>query len=295
MILHGEKEKRCLNRVRQSAFWKDGKVIVNPVDKKNFQDASDEAFQKNQIWYINPDFYKCCFGLEEEDRIEIIEILRNARTNEIASNFPDFVFDYGFIEHFQISSSKLSRKGAAHTKKMMEFKAGIQKDIEKTIAECNEYLQIQNASDKYWAISNPEHTYEFLKGSFKAHWKKHIRSLEAYSGNKDCGIFMIEYTDRALEMFENIYSDWKNGMSQGDMRAPERILDYRLSRDKAMLEYIYGYRNQIKYVVFVYSSGVEVIRVENIPYITNPLPWQYTVKDKNVKHIVSNKMIIKNT
>ena len=48
-------------------------------------------------------------------------------------------------------------------------------------------------------------------------------------------------------------------------------------------------------VVFVYSSGVEVIRVENIPYITNPLPWQYTVKDKNVKHIVSNKMIIKNT
>lgn len=106
---------------------------------------------------------------------------------------------------------------------------------------------------------------------------------------------MIEYTDMALEMFENIYSDWKNGMSQGDMRAPERILDYRLSRDKAMLEYSYGYRNQIKYVVFVYSSGVEVIRVENIPYITNPLPWQYTVKDKNVKHIVSNKMIIKNT
>lgn len=50
------------------------------------------------------------------------------------------------------------------------------------------------------------------------------------------------------------------------MKVIERILDYRLSRDKAMLEYIYGYRNQIKYVVFVYSSGVEVIRVENIPY-----------------------------
>ena len=178
---------------------------------------------------------------------------------------------------------------------MMEFKAGIKNDVEKTQAECNEPYQIQNISDKYWAINNPEHTYEFLKGSFKAHWEKHIRSLEAYSGNKDCGIFMIEYTDMALEMFENIYSDWKNGMSQGDMRAPERILDYRLSRDKAMLEYIYGYRDQIKYVDFVYSSGVEVIRVENIPYITNPLPWQYTVKDKNVKHIVSNKMIIKNT
>ena len=100
---------------------------------------------------------------------------------------------------------------------------------------------------------------------------------------------MIEYTDMALEMFENIYSDWKNGMSQGDMRAPERILDYRISRDKAMLEYIYGYRNQIKYVVFVYSSGVEVIRVENIPYITKLLPWQYTVKAKNVIHIVSKK------
>ena len=29
------------------------------------------------------------------------------------------------------------------------------------------------------------------------------------------------------------------------MKVIERILDYRLSRDKAMLEYIYGYRNQI--------------------------------------------------
>lgn len=287
--MHGEKEKRCLNRVRQSAFWKDGKVIINPLDEKNFQEVSDEAFQKNQIWYINLDFHKNCFGLEEKDRSEIVEILRKAKPNERASDFHDFVFDCGFIEHFQISSSKLSRKGAAHTKKMMEFKAGIKKDVEKTKAECNEFLQIQNASDKYWAISNPEHTYEFLKGSFKIHWEKHIRSLEAYSGNKDCGIFMIEYTDMALEMFENICSDWKNGMSQGDMRVPERILDYRLSRDKAMLEYIYGYRDQIKYVVFVYSSGVEVIRVENIPYITNLLPWQYTVKAKNVIHIVSKK------
>lgn len=57
----------------------------------------------------------------------------------------------------------------------------------------------------------------------------------------------------------------------------------------------YSIADGIRDVVFVYSSGVEVIRVENIPYITNLLPWQYTVNAKNVKHIVSNKMVIKNT
>lgn len=44
----------------------------------------------------------------------------------------------------------------------MEFKAGIKNDVEKTQAECNEPYQIKNISDKYWAINNPEHTYEFL-------------------------------------------------------------------------------------------------------------------------------------
>ena len=50
---------------------------------------------------------------------------------------------------------------------------------------------------------------------------------------------MIEYDESALGMIECVYTDWINGMSQGDMRKQEDFKNYRLSRDKKILNYIY--------------------------------------------------------
>ena len=112
-------------------------------------------------------------------------------------------------------------------------------------------------------------------------------SWEKYAGNKEIGIFMVEYPELALSMCENVYVDWINGMSQGDMREEEQIRCYRLSRDKKLLNYIYQYKEQIKYVIFVYCNGFEIIRLENISYLLKVLPWDYVIYPMMVQTVSS--------
>ena len=128
-----------------------------------------------------------------------------------------------------------------------------------------------------WAFQNPAHSYTFLIDSFKQNWERHLESYQKYSGKKDIGIFMIEYPETALAMCENVYGRWIDGMAQGDMREQESFKDYRLSRDKALLNYMYDFRNEIKYVIFVNPQRVEVIRTENIPYLLQLMPWDYAI------------------
>lgn len=104
-----------------------------------------------------------------------------------------------------------------------------------------------------------------------------MESYKKYSGKKDIGIFMIEYPEIALAMCENVYGDWTDGMAQGDMREQESFKDYRLSRDKELLKYIYDFSSVIKYVVFVNPVRCEVIRTENIPYLISLMPWDYCI------------------
>ena len=113
--------------------------------------------------------------------------------------------------------------------------------------------------------------------SFKQNWKRHLESYKKYLSKKDIGIFMIEYPEIALAMCENVYGDWIDGMAQGDMREQENFQDYRLSRDKELLKYIYDFKSVIKYVIFVNSVRCEVIRTENIPYLIRLMPWDYLV------------------
>ena len=66
-------------------------------------------------------------------------------------------------------------------------------------------------------------------------------------------------------------------MSSGDMREEEKFKFYRLSRDKKLLNFIYQYKDKIKYVIFVYCNGFEIIRLENIPYLLDLMPWDYYI------------------
>lgn len=88
---------------------------------------------------------------------------------------------------------------------------------------------------------------------------------------------MIEYNESALGMTECVYTDWINGMSQGDMRKQEDFKNYRLSRDKKILNYIYQFKDKIKYVIYVYRDGFEIIRTDNIPYLLKLMPWDYMI------------------
>lgn len=190
---------------------------------------------------------------------------------------PDFIFQKGFIEHFQVTSSKTTRKGAEHKKDEQAFKSAVQKEQEEVRKQWEHEMECNTLRSTSWTFEYGAHSYEDLKKSFQDSWEKHLQSLEKYNGTKEIGIFMIEYDESALGMIECVYTDWINGMSQGDMRKQEDFKNYRLSRDKKILNYIYQFKDKIRYVIYVYRDGFEIIRTDNIPYLLKLMPWDYMI------------------
>lgn len=217
------------------------------------------------------------FGLLKEDIDEINNILKNTKNNEKLSEFPDFIFENGFIEHFQITSSKTNKHGAKQLEEVSLFKNKVEKETKRFKEECNDNLDCNKIRSKHWAMKYPKHSYKYLCNSFKKNWENHIESLNRYTGNKDIGIFMLEYKDQALEMYENVYADWIDGMTTGDFKEPEIVKTYRLTRDKKLLKYIYSFKQYIKYVIFVYGKECEIIKSESIPYLLKLMPWDYVI------------------
>ena len=275
--MRGDCELKCLNFVKNLVFCKNGQPMQDPFTYKTYLDVSNDEFKEDRTTLVNSECHKSYFGLVENDREEFESVLRVAQPNPDASHFPDFIFENGFIEHFQVTSSAVTRKGATHTKKESEFRRRVDDDTKKLKAEWNETPSFDNVRAKSWAFTNPSHSYEFLDDSFRHNWEHHLESYEKYTGPKKIGIFMVEYPEFALAMCENIYQDWINGMSQGDMREQEEFHEYRLSRDKDLLQYIYQFKNIIKYVIFLNHTRIEVIRTENIPYLIKLLPWDYVI------------------
>lgn len=285
--MRGEKEQKCLDLIKNAIFTNDGIPIQHPYTNQTYLEVSDEEFTKEKVWFINSEYYKSCFGLLEKDRDEIEKIMKNTKPNSNLNNFPDFTFDDGFIEHFQITSSKTTRKGSEHIKEMSCFDAKVKQETEEIKHEWNKTPSFNKVRAKHWSIENPQHSHEYLIKSFERNWNNHLKSLEKYKGNKEVGIFMIEYMEFALSMSENVYANWVDGMTHGDMREPEKFKCYRLSRDKKMLNFMYEYRNQIKYVIFVYCNGFEIIKLESIPYLLKLLPWDYVIYPLLVKNVSS--------
>ena len=67
----------------------------------------------------------------------------------------------------------------------------------------------------------------------------------------------------------------------------EKFQCYRLTRDKVLLDFVYQYKDRIKYVIFVYWDGFEIIKLENIPYLLKLIPWEYVVSPMAVKNVSS--------
>ena len=285
--MRGERELRCLNIVKDAMFCKDGKPMQNPFTHKTYLDVSDDEFKKDRIWFVNSECHKSYFGLEENNSEEFECVLRVAQANPDASRFPDFIFASGFIEHFQVTSSPTTRKGATHTRKENEFRRTVDIETKEIEGKWNGTPSFDKVRSKSWEFSNPTHSYEFLSDSFRSNWQHHMESYKKYTGSKQIGIFMVEYPEIALAMCENVYHDWIDGMSQGDMREQEKFKEYRLSRDKKLLEYIYQFKNEIQYVIFLNQARVEVIRIENIPYLIKLLPWDYVIYPLQVTTVAS--------
>jgi len=184
-------------------------------------------------------------GINEAEKTKLKEIINNAKPNPNEYDYPDYLTDIATIELFEITSSKVKRKGGStQTREKKKY----DKEV---LAEQQEILRThaKNKDDYYkqygWRFSRPEHSHEFLKSSFENNFNNHLESLKKYEGNQSIAIFAVSYTDMAL--------------SGTDGNAGVEII-YQLSLDKDLLDFINGNSEYVDYVIFESPFCVEVIK-----------------------------------
>lgn len=118
---------------------------------------------------------------KDKNDIKLLPFLNRATTNSESSLFPDFLFDGGFIEHFQVSAANENKKGSKHNIAINDFERESKTTFEQ---EKNEFLQsplrknpVIGSYDmkavKHEMIC-PKYSYESFVKSFKRNFEKHL-------------------------------------------------------------------------------------------------------------------------
>lgn len=195
---------------------------------------------------------------------EIRKILDRLKPNPQSNDFPDFVMSNGYLEHFAVTSSKENKKGAEHIAKKKKFD------------EASMKIQRELSSDRPFvkhSFHYPQHSHEYLFSSIRKNVGNHLDRLEVFNGRKELGIFLIEYAeDQALSMGEYITNEIDKRFG-----SPNIISNYILGKDKKVLEWFYQYKEQLKFLIFLKSRGLEIIPTAEIPKILDKLPYDYII------------------
>jgi len=219
-----------------------------------------------------------CYVCSIEDDELIKQMFQNAKPNPELSKFPDFICAEGFIEHFEVTSSHSNRNGSTMKREQDKLHKEAEMKENALKAEMNETpcYEGKTITTDTW---HRKHTYDDFCLSFKRSWQHHIESLDKYTGNKNIGIFMIQYNDSAL-CLDVIYPDVKTEIYYGDLLKRPDYGGYRLTHDSNMLEYIYQFKDKIQFVAFFnndcfHGKRCEIICVENIPEILKIVKGKY--------------------
>ncbi len=249
--MRGEREQKCLDWVKENV--------------------------KNIFYY----------GFSRENMELFEHCLFAAAANPRNSEFPDFIFKDGIIEHFQITSSRLNRKGSVHQKEYSHYCKNSKNTFQAFQEEINQNPSFNKVQSKHCFFKQPEHSYEYLKVSFRKIWNSHLEGLKKYSGCKDTAIFLIDYSEFALGMYEDVFENLQMGLRYDDLRKPQEFSAYRLSRDKSMLDFLYKSKDFIKFVIYRYHDGCEAIQIDNIPELKKLLPWKFCIEACKVMNVGS--------
>lgn len=203
---------------------------------------------------LEESYYKFVVPKNELDSIR--RIFQTAIPNPKPSRFPDFIFEDGFIEHFQVTSAKETKKGAKVAEAITHFK----KDSELLDEEMLEILTQPHTQNELYTrhmeMECPECSYDYYEKSFKKNFERHVKSLENYTGAKDIGAFLIEQSGAPITILkDNKFVDF-----------------YHLHMDEKMLDYLYDYKDKIKYVIFYHQTFCDIISLDNIPRLKSQIP-----------------------
>ena len=217
------------------------------------------------------------FGVPIEEVEQLSTQLAQALPNQQPNEFPDFYIPNGFVEHFQITSSRETSKGSRQQRESNQFRHKVDQEIAK-LKNAWENDAESNYHEQSWMQAAPLHTHKNLLYSLEKNWRDHLQSFAKFAGNTTISIFLLDYTDRLLKMHQNVPPNLPDGCQWGDLPLPTSSCTYRLSRDKDALQWIYKNCNGIKYVLFTNHEIAECIKVENIPFITQWELHGYQIK-----------------
>ncbi|WP_270346198.1 hypothetical protein [Enterococcus thailandicus] len=209
------------------------------------------------------------FGLSDVDIKEFEELLRTIKPNKDSNDFPDFLCSKGFIEHFAVTSSNEGRKGAVHKAEKTKFES-MSRKIKENLSP--EKKKVKNT------FEYPEHSYADLVKSFEKNFLKHIESLEKYDTKKEIGIFLVDYEDYGALSMAELSLEGVNEINIGDLGEQEILDNYRLTRDKKMLDWLFKFKDRIDYLIFATPKNVEVIKINNIQKLQTLLPYEYAIR-----------------
>lgn len=217
---------------------------------------SENMFNQDSIEQRSLDFTKNhlnkedCFGLSDQQFVQLKSWLESAQLNTFSTTFPDIVFNNGFIEHFAITSSPEDKKGAKQLRESKEFKKNSETNFFHNLNNSQQNELVSNHSSRPFE----QHSHTNIIGSVKKNWLKHIESYEKNTNVFKHRIFLLEYLDMNIEtaICE------KNKLSE--------VYDsYRISADKTLLKWIYGFKDKIDYLILINPLSLEVIKIGNIP------------------------------
>ena len=190
--------------------------------------------------------------------IELIsKMFAEAVSNTYENDFPDFVFENGGIEHFQITSSKETKKGS-------EYKIKESKNNNENKKIYNDILN-NYSNSLFVAFTNDVYdffTYEDYLASLKRNIVNHVESLiKNHYQNKTVAFLIEQQTGRPYIM--------------GTDGKAEFCL---MSKDKNALAIIKENCVGVSYIIYLVSNIVELIDIRKIDEL-----FKKSLDYKNVK------------
>lgn len=216
---------------------------------------NQDSIEQTSLDFVKSNLHKeACFGLSEQQFIQLKTWLNSAQLNTQSTKFPDIIFDNGFIEHFGVTSSSEDKKGAQQIRESSIFKTNSQ----------TSFLNNLETSEQDELVSNSylrpfeQHSHTNIVKSIKKNWVKHIRSYEKSMNSSEHRIFLLQYLDTNIHTAVTPKNE-----------CAEIFDSYRISTDKSLLEWIYTFKEKIDYLILInpVSISLEVIKISSIPVL----------------------------
>lgn len=209
--------------------------------------------------------------------------LESATPNKHLSEFPDFIFSQGFIEHFQVTSAKESSKGDQNRISEVSFEKNCQEEFDR---DKQAFLSSKpcphTMSTKVVEMEPPEYSYQFFINSFKRNFEHHIHSLSKFSGEKSVGIFLIEHAGARITVLHN----------------GKYTRFYKIQCDRNLLSYLSAFVDKLKYLILFWGETVgdlngsiscEIIEMSRLPEMIQNAPQNTSF---GVGHVINQKLTI---